>query len=198
MLYTYSAQRGNPAVDVWDCIKGKLGIDDEATEKQQQIMLDAINEQRRVTVSAHSRGSIKTDNAVRNVFKIVTDGVLPEVRSEKWDEAVEYWENNDPGIGIDAETLAQVTIVGMAEERAKEIMNRYIQLIYAGNAVQYPSSALPPRMFVGGMDPVSMFVGSYTKTFGGTTSVGKTKGHSFVSSYVPAVSQAIAQDIQNR
>lgn len=212
VLYTYSAQRGNPAVDVWDCIKGKLRIEDEATRRQEDIMLDAVRGKNRVTVSAHSRGTIKTDNAVRNVHEILTNEFLPEVRGERFDEMVEYWRANDPGIGLEPELLAEVSLKGLAQERAKQAMNAYIQLVYAGNAVQYPSDFLKVDMFVGGMDVVSMFVGTYSETgraihaaigIGGTTdssvrSVGGGKGHGFVENYIPGVSQAIANDLRQR
>ena len=126
LLYTYSAQRGNAIFDLIDCIKGKLEIDDDATNKQEEIVLDAVHRQKRVTVSAHSRGTIKTDNAVRNVHEILTRDLLPEIRSRKRDEVLAYWELNDPGLGLALETLAELSFSGFAAEEAKPQMNEYI------------------------------------------------------------------------
>jgi hypothetical protein len=212
VLYTYSAQRGGLFSDLADCIKGKVEMRDEATERQEEIMLDAVHRRQRVTVSAHSRGTIKTDNAVRNAHAVLSRELLPEVRAEHGEEAIAYWRANDPGIGLEPELLAEMMLNKMAEKQAKELMNQYIQLIYAGNAVQHPSAILKVDMFVGGLDLVSMFVGTYSETgrmvdaaigTGGTSdsklhSVGGTRGHGFVGNYVPKVGKAIANDIRQR
>lgn len=198
VLYTYSAQRGGLFSDLWDCIKGKVGVDDPATEKQIEIMLDAVRRQKRVTVSAHSRGTIKTDNAVMEAHKILSAERLPQVRATMADSVREYWEGNDPGIGIPPEVLAEISFKGIAEKQIKEEMNLYIHLIYAGNAVQYPSSIVPPTLYAGGLDFVSMFVGSYTKLLTGAKSPGAFKGHGFVGNYVPHVSKEISDDIRKR
>jgi hypothetical protein len=198
VLYTYSAQRGGIGADLWDCIKGKVEVEDPATEKQKEIMLDAVHRKKRVTVSAHSRGTIKTDNAVMAVHDLLTTEVTPQVRQDRLQEAIDFWTENDPGIGIEPDMLAEITIQNMGKEEAKRLMNLYIQLVYAGNAVSYPSSILKPTMFVGGLDLVSMFVGSYSSIVSGTRSVGKTRGHGFVGNYVPSVGQEIAQDVRLR
>lgn len=212
ILYTYSAQRGNVVFDLIDCIKGKLQIEDEATGKQEDIMLDAVRSKKRVTVSAHSRGTIKTDNAVRNVHEILTKELLPSIRAARQEEVMAYWQANDPQIGLSADMLAELSYSGFAAEEAKKQLNTYIQLIYAGNAVQHPSAFIDVKLFVGGLDLVSMFVGTYSETgrkidsiigTGGSKksklkSVGGTKGHGFVGNYVPTVGQEIAQDLQQR
>ncbi len=212
VLYTYSAKRGGLFADLWDCIKGKVQVRDDATKKQEEIMLDAVHRKKRTTVSAHSRGTIKTDNAVRNTHEKLTTELMPEARSNYFDELVAYWEMNDLGIGLEPELLAEMSVQQVAKEKAKEQMNQYIQLIYAGNAVQYPSSILKFDMYVGGLDLVSMLVGTYSEIgrsahahlgIGGSTdselhSVGKTKGHSFVKNYVPSVGAKIAEDIKSR
>jgi hypothetical protein len=212
VLYTYSAQRGGVFRDVIDCIKGKVQMRDDATQKQEEIMLDAVHGKRRVTVSAHSRGTIKTDNAVRNIHEVLTKEYLPFVRQERYQEVIAYWQNNDPGIGLTFKDLAELSFNGFAAEKAKVVMNQYIQLIYAGNAVQHPSSLIDINFYVGGFDPVSMFVGTYSEIgrkidsvigTGGSKnsklhSVGKTKGHGFIGNYVPAVGQQIAEDIKER
>ncbi|MBK9125186.1 MAG: hypothetical protein IPM16_18970 [Chloroflexi bacterium] len=198
VLYTYSAQRGGLVSDLWDCIKGKVRVNDRATGKQVEIMLDAITRKKRTTVSAHSRGTIKTDNAVRKVHKKTTRDLLPSLRKQHYNALVKKWEGADTGIGIGPKEMAEMELYRMAEQEAKQVMDRYIQLIYAGNAVQYPSSALKPTLFVGGLDFVSMTVGSYTKLISGAKSVGKLAGHGFSKNYSKAVGTAIAQDIRNR
>lgn len=212
VLYTYSSQRGNVVVDVWDCLKGKIQIRDEATQKQEDIMLDAVHRKQRVTVSAHSRGTIKTDNAVRNVHEVLTAELLPETRSKERDNVIAYWEVNDPQIGLSIDDLAELSFSGLAAEEAKKQLNTYVHLIYAGNAVQHPSAFIDVSFYVGGFDPISMFVGTYTETgrkldavigTGGSkqsqlSSVGKTKGHGFVGNYIPSVSQEIAKDLKKR
>jgi hypothetical protein len=198
VLYTYSAQRGGMVSDVWDCIKGKVGVEDPATEKQIEIMLDAVRRKKRVTVSAHSRGTIKTDNAVMEAHKILSAERLPQVRTDMADSVREYWEANDPGMGFTPEMLAEISFKGIADKQAKEEMNLYIHLIYAGNAVQYPSSIVPPTLYAGGLDFVSMFVGSYTKLLTGAKSPGAFKGHGFVGNYVPHVGKEISDDIKKR
>jgi hypothetical protein len=76
VLYTYSARRG-PLLDVYECIVGKFATpkanlgytDDLPTEQQVEIMMNAVIHDKPVVMSAHSRGTIKTDNAVRIVYK---------------------------------------------------------------------------------------------------------------------------------
>ena len=211
VLYTYSAQRGNPLVDVFDCIKGKLQIKDQATRRQEEIMLDAVRRRKRVTVSAHSRGTIKTDNAVRIVHKKLSKEYLPEITKADFAWVKDYWQNN-PIPGLRTKELVKDTLKAFADKKAQAQMNEYIQLIYAGNAVLYPSAFLDFKMFVGGQDVVSMFVGTYSELgrkrdvvlgIGGSKdskvkSVGKGKGHGFAGNYVPAVAGEIAQDLRQR
>lgn len=214
LLYTYSALRGGTAGDLWDCIKGKLQVEDVATVKQEEIMLDAVRRQERVTVSAHSRGTIKTDNAVRAVHKILAQEFIPVVQqsADNVRRVQAYCQYAYEEAGILPEAMAARCYEVLAAEKAKEDMNKFVQLIYAGNAVQHPSRFIDINMYVGGMDFVSMFVGTYSEVgrrvdavigTGGSKksklhSVGGGKGHGFVGNYVPGVSQAIAQDIKTR
>jgi hypothetical protein len=198
VLFTYSAKRGGLRSDLWDCIKGKVEIEDGATEKQKEIMLDAVHNKHRTTVSAHSRGTIKTDNAVMSVHDLLSTEYLTETKAEYYDAALAHWQGFADEYGVPAEELADMTVKQVAGKKAKEDMNQYIQLIYAGNAVSLPSSVLKPSMYVGGLDGVSMFVGSYTSTLMGTKSVGAFKGHEFIGNYVPSVSKEIAEDIKKR
>jgi hypothetical protein len=198
VLFTYSAKRGGMTADLWDCIKGKVEVEDGATEKQKEIMLDAVRNKHRTTVSAHSRGTIKTDNAVMSVHDLLSAEYLPGTRAEYYEHAVAHWQAFADQYGVSAEEMAEMTVKQVAGKKAKEDMNQYIQLIYAGNAVSLPSSVLKPSMYVGGMDMVSMSVGSYTSTLMGTKSVGAFKGHEFIGNYVPSVSKEIAEDIKKR
>ena len=79
-------------------------------------------------------------------------------------------------------------------------MDTYIQLIYAGNAVYFPSSVLKGHIFVASNDVVSGFFGKYFEFakgwFGsrmGMTSV--EGGHGFNANYATDVSARIAQDL---
>ncbi|WP_231662425.1 DUF4157 domain-containing protein [Pseudanabaena sp. 'Roaring Creek'] len=214
VLYTYSAQRGGTVGDLIDCIKGKVEVRDKATEKQEEIMLDAVHRQKRVTVSAHSRGTIKTDNAVRAVHKILAQEFIPIVQqsADNVRRVQAYCQYAYEEAGILPDAMAAQCYKVLAAEKAKEDMNSYVQLIYAGNAVQHPSRFIDISIYVGGMDPVSMFVGTYSEigrkvdAFIGTGgsensklhSVGKGKGHGFVGNYIPDVSQEIASDITKR
>lgn len=77
VLFTYSAKRSNIGADIWNCLKGKVQVEDAVTESQETTMLDAVTARRRIHVSAHSRGTIKTDNAVRTVFKTLVTTYKP-------------------------------------------------------------------------------------------------------------------------
>jgi|GEM_PF-1906392 len=214
LLYTYSALRGGTMGDLWDCIKGKVEMEDDATLKQEEIMLDAVRREQRVTVSAHSRGTIKTDNAVRVVHKILAQEFIPVVQqsADNVRRVQAYCQYAYEEAGILPDAMAAQCYKVLAAEKAKEDMNKFVQLIYAGNAVQHPSRFIDISIYVGGMDPVSMFVGTYSETgrkvdaFIGTGgskksklhSVGKGKGHGFVGNYMPEVSQEIASDIRGR
>jgi hypothetical protein len=216
VLYTYSAQRGEGlsgfAGDVFDCLKGKVGMDDTVTLSQTDLMLEAVNRKKRTTVSAHSRGTIKTDNAVRNAHKQLVELYAVAARKEpevikKARELAHYIANN--GMGFDFQTALSLAIEGQAQQfadkLARENMDKYIQLVYAGNAVSYPSSVLPVEMFVGSSDVVSLGVGTYTKA-GAKIASGNSKtklnkqsgGHSFTGNYARPVGQTIGIDIMGR
>ena len=83
VLYTYSTIRSNTFGDLWDCLKGKVRVKDDVTKTQEQLMLDAVTAKRRIHVSAHSRGTIKTDNAVRSVFKVLAGQYTQELIAKK-------------------------------------------------------------------------------------------------------------------
>ncbi len=216
VLYTYSAQRGEGlsgfAGDVFDCLKGKVGVVDTVTGSQIDLMLTAVNGKKRITVSAHSRGTIKTDNAVRDAYKILVEQYMAAGRKnpEAIKKAKDYARTLvDSGMGFDDETAYALAIEGAARDfaskAARENMDTYIQLVYAGNAVSYPSSVLPVEMFVGSTDMVSMGVGTYTGV-GAKLASGNSKtklhkqsgGHGFTENYASPVGATIAKDIEER
>ena len=136
-------------------------------------MTSAVDSKRRVTVSAHSRGTIKTDNAVRLTYKRLL-----------------------------AKRIKQGAKKKTAETEVKASMDRYIQLIYAGNAVSYPSSVLKIKMFSGGGDLVSLGVGTWSvsgaKWASGNQNSSMTRtsgGHGFDVNYAAAVGLEAAHDI---
>ncbi|MGH9136340.1 MAG: DUF4157 domain-containing protein [Acidimicrobiales bacterium] len=191
ILYSYSAKRSNFVADLYDCIKGKVQVVDDSTRNQQNIMLDAVRQKHRTTVSAHSRGTIKTDNAVRNVHKALS------TKDFKPDAAA--------SLSGGGKKPKASEVKKEAERLAAQAMDQYIQLIYAGNAVQYPSSVLKIEMFSRRGDFVSMGAGSYTgwgaRASGapkGTKMHGGSGGHGFVENYAKDVGKTIAADIKNR
>jgi hypothetical protein len=194
VLYTYSTTLGFGS-DVWDCIKGKLSFSDDVTASQRQIMLDAVHNQQRTTVSAHSRGTIKTDNAVRQTHAALTQEYLPQV----WEEAEQVLTLNRF-----QRFLVSSVIKDIAETRAKEEMDKYINLVYAGNAVEFPSTVLPVDYIVGSYDAISMLVGTYsewgTKDWwvSGHDESTMTKvsgGHGYRDNYAATAGELIGQDI---
>ncbi len=217
VLYTYSAKRSNFFLDVLDCIKGKIGVEDTATERQEQLMLDAVRNKNRVTVSAHSRGTIKTDNAVRNAYEILSQEYVEKARrsqevQEVYNQALfkaqvesDSSKKNYVSPEIIAEVVRDEKAKQVAKEMAKADMNAYIQLIYAGNAVTFPSSVLKADMYVGKKDMVSLFFGSYTGKWAKWASKNKktdlhkvSGGHGFKQNYVKHVGDKIAEDVGKR
>jgi hypothetical protein len=136
LLYTYSATHG--FLDALSCINSKAGGSGNAlsakgpvTNFQKQLMLDAVRQEHRTVVSAHSRGSIKTDEAIDDVFRILmSDPKFAHVSSRK--------------------------------DRKKQVaraMQRFIVLLYEGNAVANPSQYISGTM-------LSMPDDSVSKSFG--------------------------------
>jgi hypothetical protein len=208
VLFTYSAKRGNFASDVYNCIKGKVGVEDSVTRSQEQTMLDAVAAKRRIHVSAHSRGTIKTDNAVRTVFKTLAAQYKIDMRADPQvlrDARKRARDIYASGL-MDLETAKLIAVEQTAayagEQRAKAEMDRFIQLVYGGNAVSYPSSVIPVELFVGSMDFVSLGVGTYTKA-GAKWASGNDRsvlhkqggGHGYTENYAKPVGEAIGADI---
>ncbi len=203
VLYTYSAHRGF-VTDLAECVWGKLYQDDDATDRQTQIMIDAVKNQHRTTVSAHSRGTIKTDNAVRNAHAQISSDFLetaladPAVATLARDAAL--MAQNDE-MGLSAAMLEPVYLRLFARERADRMatdeLDKFVQLIYAGNAVQFPSASMNLNLVVAGSDPVTIGVGKYF----GFAKGSKTKmtdvagGHGFNANYAGTVGELIIADL---
>lgn len=194
VLYTYSATLSF-VPDVWDSLKGKLFMSDDVTAIQRQIMLDAVHNRQRTTVSAHSRGTIKTDNAVREAHSTLTEEYLPQI-----------WQEVEQTLRLSSfqRWLVSSAVRDLAEARAAEQMDQYINLVYAGNAVFFPSTVLPVDFIVGSYDGVSMLVGTYTEwgTRRGmlsghddSTMTHVSGGHGFRENYVRTAAQLIGRDI---
>ena len=217
VLYTYSAHRGM-VTDALECIKGKLYIGDDATRVQEQIILDAVRNENRTTVSAHSRGTIKTDNAVRNAFAVLKQEFLQDALADdgikdqatqaanKWVADMEQHLEVDAA-GLDLSIFIDVYVNEYAKQvagpRASAAMDEYIQLIYAGNAVQFPSGLLEGALVVAEKDPVSGVFGKYfkgaAKWFGSRMDMTRVKGgHGFVDNYSQKVGEMIAKDLIDR
>ncbi|HRE02301.1 MAG TPA: hypothetical protein PLV68_13445 [Ilumatobacteraceae bacterium] len=206
VLYTYSAHRGF-VTDLAECVWGKLYQDDDATDRQTQIMLDAVKQQHRTTVSAHSRGTIKTDNAVRNAHAQLSAEYLPALIQDpaviaEAQQAAQIAARMNAELGLSAAMLTPVYIRLFAKEHAAKKatadMDQFIQLIYAGNAVQFPSASVNLNLVVAGSDPVTIGVGKYF----GFAKGSKTKmtdvagGHGFNQNYAATVADLIMADIQ--
>lgn len=206
VLYTYSAHRGF-VTDLAECVSGKLYLDDDATDRQTQIMLDAVKNQHRTTVSAHSRGTIKTDNAVRNAHAQISAEHLPAALADPdvlkvAKEAARVAAQMNSGMGLTADMLEPVYQRLFAREHSDKLatveLDKFVQLIYAGNAVQFPSASMNLNLVVAGSDPVTIGVGKYF----GFAKGSKTKmtdvagGHGFNASYASTVAQLIIADLQ--
>ncbi|MCL4507517.1 MAG: DUF4157 domain-containing protein [Chloroflexi bacterium] len=194
ILYTYSSSIGFFG-DVMECLDNKLGIGGEATKQQEKIMLNAVKTRTRVVVSAHSRGTIKSDNAVGNAFK--------HLMKDK--DGLEYmWKarlrlREQPKYAKSKKELPKRVVAKQMTRMITEDMNKYIKLIYAGNAVMFPSQILSVDLFANKFDPVSFFVGSYytegTKHKNARTHRGSGKGHGFAKEYTKDVATMISGDI---
>ena len=208
VLYTYSAHRGF-VTDLAECVSGKLYLDDDATDRQTQIMLDAVRNQSRTTVSAHSRGTIKTDNAVRNAHAQLSAEFLPAalvdpVVAKVAKDAARLAAEMNSDLGLSAAVLEPVYQRLFAREHADALatgrLDKFVQLIYAGNAVQFPSACMSLTLVVAGSDPVTIGVGKYF----GFAKGSKTKmtdvagGHGFNANYAPTVAQLIIADLEAR
>ncbi|MFT5978634.1 MAG: hypothetical protein ACI83Y_001227 [Candidatus Azotimanducaceae bacterium] len=207
VLYTYSAHRGF-VTDLAECVWGKLYQDDDATDRQTQIMLDAVANKHRTTVSAHSRGTIKTDNAVRTAHAQISGQHLtvaladPTVHQRALDAAEIAAASLDMGLnaGMLAPVYERLVARQVADEMATADMDQYVQLIYAGNAVQFPSASVNLKLVVAVYDPVALGVGKYFNFAAGSkTELTEVEGgHGFDDNYAATVAAMIISDLQAR
>lgn len=206
VLYTYSA-KGGFFPDLIDSVKGKLGIEDAVIESQEQLILDAVRSGQRISVSAHSRGTIKTDVAVRNAHAVLAAEMAAELTGsaeadqaaeEAADMARQLAADGHPTIGpeLAAEIARQGAAERVAGKRAWERIEAHVQLIYAGNAVKFP--APPAELVVGRSDFVSMTVGTYFRLGRDIKRFEKISGgHGFDENYAATVGAWIAADLNN-
>lgn len=142
VIYTYSSTKGG-LKDVTECILGKARTytrgRGEAAETQFILMKDALKRQQRVTVSAHSRGTIKTDNAVRAIYDWLYARKLAMLQNAAMKKSAKKKR-------AQVDTLAE--------------MDAYIQLVYAGNAVARPSSRIKIEAVSTQADRISEFTGT--------------------------------------
>ncbi|WP_428262390.1 hypothetical protein [Haliangium sp.] len=204
VLYTYSA-KGGFFPDLIECIEGKLGIEDEVIVSQEQLMLDAVHSGQRITMSAHSRGTIKTDVAVRNVHAVLREEMTAELMSspeaeQAATEAAEMARRmaaaGHPTLSPDlaAEIARRGAAKRLSGKRAWDTIEAHVQLIYAGNAVKFPSP--PAELVVGRSDFVSMSVGTYFKLGRDIKRFEKVSGgHGFDENYAATVGEWIADDL---
>ncbi|GAB4566182.1 MAG: hypothetical protein Tsb0020_17650 [Haliangiales bacterium] len=204
VLYTYSA-KGGFFPDLIDSAKGKLGIDDAVIESQEQLILDAVRDGRRITMSAHSRGTIKTDVAVRNAHSVLREELAAELVSspeadaaaaEAEDMARQLAAAGQPTIapGLAAQIARRGAAERLSGQRAWDTIEAHVQLIYAGNAVKFPSP--PAELVVGRSDFVSISVGTYFQLGRDIKRFEKISGgHSFDENYAETVGAWIAADL---
>lgn len=204
VLYTYSAT-GGFFPDLIDSAKGKLGMDDEVIHSQETLILDAVHSGRRISVSAHSRGTIKTDVAVRNAHTVLRAELEDSLTSSpEADQAAEeamimaqkMAEAGRESISpiLAGEIARQAAAKKLAGQRAWDAIEEHVQLIYAGNAVKLP--APPAELVVGRTDFVSMTVGTYFKLGRDIKRFEKISGgHGFDENYAATVGEWIAADL---
>lgn len=208
VLYTYSAHRGF-VTDLAECVWGKLYQDDDATDRQTQIMLGAVKNQHRTTVSAHSRGTIKTDNAVRNAHGRISAGFLPAALADPAvaalaRDAARVAARANADLGLSNDMLEPVYRRLFARQQADRLasaeLDKFVQLIYAGNAVQFPSAAVNLNLVVADSDPVTIGVGKYFGFAKGkkTTMTDVAGSHGFNDHYAKTVAELIIADLEAR
>lgn len=207
VLYTYSA-KGGFFPDLIDSAKGKLGIDDAVIESQATLILDAVRSGRRISVSAHSRGTIKTDVAIRNAHEelrgefassLVSSPEAAQAAEEAMHMAQQLAASGHATVApaMAGEIARRAAAKKLAGQRAWDAIEEHVQLIYAGNAVKFP--APPAELVVGRMDFVSMTVGTYFKLGRDIKRFEKISGgHGFDENYAATVGEWIAADMMAR
>jgi len=157
VLYTYSETQGS-AKDFSDCLGAKMGLDDRVTKIQERDMRQAIESsdptRRPLVISAHSRGSIHTDNAWKNVRDDLADKYYkqnpdkydnsPEaIQAEKDAIAAQQAANaTNPDAAVSPAMAGRVArrqkAKDMAERDANKTMNENVHVVTSGNAIRFP------------------------------------------------------------
>lgn len=88
----------------------------------------------------------------------------------------------------------------LANSEATRQLDAFVQLIFAGNAVQFPSSLMAGHIVVAGGDPVTIAVGKYFRkaTPGNYEMHDVGGGHGFNENYVETVGKLAAADLLAR
>ena len=136
VLYTYSEELGFVS-DLAQCVAGKFGWEGKVGEKQAQMMRDAIANGDHITMSAHSRGSILTEDSWNQVFSEQRSEFMnsPEAVAagqEAYDMTLA--ETMDPISALMVSRIAQQQVAG---EQAAEVVNKHVTVVSSGNAVSF-------------------------------------------------------------
>lgn len=208
VLATYSADRGTIG-DVAEAALAKVNVRWWKVQQQQERqMQDAIGSGRRITISAHSRGSIHTENAWREVRAAETSRLLKEQGAtyaqdpsvkRAVDAASKTNRHTDIGTRRFEEARARRRAMRrLAETDAADLLNRHVTVVTSGNAVWMPDPSRRAIALVaegpdGGKDLISTWFG-HTRDVGGVKVV-PVEGdesllkHAFPEMYSPGVAE---------
>lgn len=209
VLYTYSKTEGF-VTDLIDCVSGKLNMRDDVIRSQEMTMLDAIKAKKPLSVSAHSRGSIKTDVAVQNVHKQLMEPYIEPAYDDPRaiqieQEVIEYYTTfPDDEVMVSPEMMGDIArrdvARRIASQQAWQEFQQYIQVVYAGNAVWFPEPVT--ELVVTKRDYVSHSVGRSgilkepdVKKFKKIESSDGMEGHGFDVNYADTVGKWIAEHV---
>ncbi len=179
VLATYSATRG-PVGDTVQSMFAKWNIaGDRVQQRQEAQMEDAIRSGRRITISAHSRGTIHTENAWRAVHDRTADRLLLQngatYARDPSVAAAERAAHVGDRTGLGPELAARRAMRRLAEADAAEILNRHVSMIGSGNAVWFPHP-LQETLSLVADDPEDGATGDVvTDWFGHDQNVGRVK-----------------------
>ena len=211
VLYTYSTIRGNIVGDLWDCLKGKAR--GQRRRHEEARTADARRGSGKAShprLGAQSwndqdgqRGALCLQDPLGSVHAGADReaGQGPPAGGASAREELESTGLIDGAMALDM-ALQQVA-EQKAKQRAKTDMDKYIQLVYGGNAVSYPSSVIPVTLFVGSKDPISFGVGTYTKSGAKWASGNKRSAmrklpggaHGYTPNYAKPIGREIGEDI---
>lgn len=167
VLYTYSEDLGTIG-DLVQCVGAKGGWTGRVTATEVQMMRDAIANGSVITMSAHSRGSILTEDAWQIVFDgLRTDYMNSPAGRDAADKiraqfAAQYGDTDDGGMW---ELWAQNAINDDAGRHAGNTLNDHVMVVSSGNAVSFYNPYENGYRVVSSsngwsVDPVNVFTGS--------------------------------------